>query len=57
MFYADTVGLKTVLARIGEFRRRHGDDLWSPAPLLRRLAETGGTFTNFDRQKEFAAGV
>jgi 3-hydroxyacyl-CoA dehydrogenase len=57
MFYADTVGLKTVLARIEEFRQRHGDDLWSPAPLLRQLAETGGTFTNFDRQKEFAAKV
>jgi 3-hydroxyacyl-CoA dehydrogenase len=57
MFYADTVGLKAVLARIEEFQRRHGDDLWSPAPLLRQLAETGGTFTNFDRQKKFAAGV
>ncbi len=59
MFYADTVGLKTVLARIEEFRRQgskiaHGDDLWSPAPLLRRLAETGGTFTDFDRQREVA---
>jgi len=62
MFYADTVGLKTVLARMEEFRLRaskfgSGDDLWSPAPLLQRLAETGGTFTNFDRQKEVAAGV
>ncbi|HEV3197260.1 MAG TPA: 3-hydroxyacyl-CoA dehydrogenase NAD-binding domain-containing protein [Bryobacteraceae bacterium] len=57
MFYADTVGLKTVLARIEEFRERHGEDLWTPAPLLRRLAETGGTFTNFDRQREVAAGV
>jgi 3-hydroxyacyl-CoA dehydrogenase len=57
MFYADTVGLKTVLARIEEFRKRHGEDLWAPAPLLRRLAETGGTFTNFDRQREVAAGV
>jgi 3-hydroxyacyl-CoA dehydrogenase len=57
MFYADTVGLKTVLARIEEFRGRHGEDLWAPAPLLQRLAETGGTFTNFDRQREVAAGV
>ena len=45
MFYADSLGLKTVLARVEEFQRRHGDDLWQPAPLLRRLAETGGTFT------------
>jgi 3-hydroxyacyl-CoA dehydrogenase len=57
MFYADTVGLKTVLARVEEFRQRHGDDLWSPAPLLRRLADTGGTFTDFDRQRGVAAGV
>ena len=57
MCYADSVGLKTVLARIEEFRQRHGDDLWSPAPLLQRLAESGGTFAGFDRQKQAAAGV
>ena len=57
MFYADTVGLKTVLARIEEFRQHHSDDLWSPAPLLRRLAESGARFTDFDRQREVAAGV
>jgi 3-hydroxyacyl-CoA dehydrogenase len=57
MFYADTVGLETVLARIEEFRQRHGDDLWPVAPLLRRLAESGGGFQEFDRQKQAAAGV
>lgn len=57
MFYADTIGLKAVLARIEEFRRRHGEDLWKPAPLLLRLAETGGTFASLDQQKEIAAGV
>ncbi|MBI1847248.1 MAG: enoyl-CoA hydratase/isomerase family protein [Candidatus Rokubacteria bacterium] len=46
MFYADTVGLKTVLARLEEFRDRHGDDLWQIAPLLRKLAEEGGAFTS-----------
>ncbi len=44
MFYADTVGLDKVLARVEEFGRVHGSDLWSPAPLLRRLAERGGKF-------------
>ena len=39
MFYADTVGLDKVLARIQEFEARHGSDLWSPAPLLKRLAQ------------------
>jgi 3-hydroxyacyl-CoA dehydrogenase len=57
MFYADTVGLDTVVARIEEFRARHGDDLWPVAPLLRRLARSGGSFSEFDRQKQAAAGV
>jgi 3-hydroxyacyl-CoA dehydrogenase len=57
MFYADTIGLAAVLARIEEFRKRHGDDLWPPAPLLRRLAGSGSTFGEFDRQKQAAAGV
>ncbi len=34
MFYADTVGLKNVLARIEEFEKQHGSDLWaSGAPV------------------------
>ncbi|SPE30870.1 3-hydroxyacyl-CoA dehydrogenase and enoyl-CoA hydratase/carnithine racemase [Candidatus Sulfopaludibacter sp. SbA6] len=51
MFYADTVGLKAVLARVEEFRGRHGADLWPPAPLLTRLAESGATFAGFDKQR------
>ena len=57
MFYADTIGLKNALVRIEQFRERHGADLWNPAPLLRRLAERGGTFADFDRQPRAAAGV
>jgi 3-hydroxyacyl-CoA dehydrogenase len=57
MCYADTVGLKTVLARIEEFQAKHGRDLWSPAPLLRQLAERGQSFTEFDKHKETAAGA
>jgi 3-hydroxyacyl-CoA dehydrogenase len=56
MFYADTAGLKTVLHRIEEFRERHGEDLWTPAPLLRRLAEGDRKFADFDRQEQAAAG-
>jgi 3-hydroxyacyl-CoA dehydrogenase len=36
MFYAEQVGLNKVLARVEEFERAHGSDLWSPAPLLRK---------------------
>ncbi|HEV8146104.1 MAG TPA: 3-hydroxyacyl-CoA dehydrogenase NAD-binding domain-containing protein [Bryobacteraceae bacterium] len=55
MFYADTVGLKNVLARVEEFEQRHGSDLWAPAPLLKRLAEAGKTFASYDKEKESAA--
>ncbi len=50
MFYADTVGLDRVLARIQQFEAQHGSDLWSPAPLLSSLARDGRTFSDFDRQ-------
>jgi 3-hydroxyacyl-CoA dehydrogenase len=43
MFYADTVGLPTVRARVNEYRRRFGD-YWQPAPLLEKLAAEGRGF-------------
>jgi 3-hydroxyacyl-CoA dehydrogenase len=55
MFYADTVGLKHVLAKVEEFEKRHGSDLWAPAPLLKKLAESGKTFESWDKEKESAA--
>jgi 3-hydroxyacyl-CoA dehydrogenase len=45
MFYADTLGIPRVLARIEEFAARHGKALWDPAPLLRQLAAQGKTLT------------
>ena len=48
MFYADTVGLKNILARIQTFEDKHGSDLWSPAPLLRKLVEQDKTFASID---------
>jgi len=54
MWYADTVGLKNVLARINEFHRLHGE-LWEPAPLLKRLAEEGKRFADFDQKASVAA--
>jgi 3-hydroxyacyl-CoA dehydrogenase len=49
MWYADTVGLPKVYRRIRELEQQHGE-LWSPAPLLKRLAEAGKTFAEFDRE-------
>jgi 3-hydroxyacyl-CoA dehydrogenase len=54
MWHADTVGLSKVYQRICELHQRHGE-LWTPAPLLKRLAETGKTFADFDRGQLAAA--
>jgi 3-hydroxyacyl-CoA dehydrogenase len=53
MWYADTVGLKKVYARICEFQRQHGE-LWEPAPLLKKLAESGRTFSEYQREAAHA---
>ena len=50
MFYADTVGLKAVYDRICEFEKQHGE-LWTPAPLLKSLAEQGKTFAQYDKER------
>jgi 3-hydroxyacyl-CoA dehydrogenase len=50
MWYADTVGLKTVLERVRQFEREHGTE-WKPAKLLERLAKEGRTFADFDRER------
>jgi 3-hydroxyacyl-CoA dehydrogenase len=43
MFYADTVGLPTVLGRVKQYRNQFGD-YWSPAPMLERLVAEGRGF-------------
>ena len=43
MFYADTIGLATVLERVKTYRERFGD-YWTPAPLLERLVAEGRGF-------------
>jgi 3-hydroxyacyl-CoA dehydrogenase len=44
MYYADTVGLKKVYETVRGFHEEHGA-LWTPSPLLQRLAESGKNFT------------
>jgi 3-hydroxyacyl-CoA dehydrogenase len=46
MWYADTVGLKKIYERVSEFHKQLGA-LWTPAPLLKKLAEEGGTFNGY----------
>ena len=43
LFYADTVGLPTVLARVRRYREQCGD-YWTPAALLERLVAEGRGF-------------
>ncbi|MGK9166613.1 enoyl-CoA hydratase/isomerase family protein [Inquilinus limosus] len=47
MFYADHVGLKTVAARLEAFAAARGEPSLAPAPLLRRLADSGQGFADW----------
>lgn len=49
MWYADTIGLKNVYQRVLELQKEHGRR-WSPAPLLKQLAQEGKTFAECDQQ-------
>jgi 3-hydroxyacyl-CoA dehydrogenase len=51
MHYADAVGLKNVYDKICEFRDSYGEDYWSPAPLLKQLAEEGKSFAQWDKER------
>ncbi len=54
MWYADTIGLKNVFDRVEEFHKQHGE-LWEPAPLLKRLAEEGKKFADFNKEQSATA--
>jgi 3-hydroxyacyl-CoA dehydrogenase len=47
MFYADQVGLKSIYDDIRRFAARD-EDAWTPAPLLKRLAEQGKSFASLE---------
>jgi 3-hydroxyacyl-CoA dehydrogenase len=51
MLYADTVGLYMVVRRMKQFAAAGGTDasFWTPAPLLARLAQEGGSFNTPDQ--------
>ena len=51
MFYADTIGLATVLAGIGRFADAHGPRYWKPAPLLVELVNRGETFDAWTKRR------
>jgi 3-hydroxyacyl-CoA dehydrogenase len=57
MFYADTLGLPQVLARIGHYAGVLGDRYWQPARLLEQLARVGGSFGASDNRPPAADRV
>lgn len=51
MFYADTIGLKTLHEGMLRYRDRFGPMHWEPAPLLRRLAGEGRTLADWSGEQ------
>ena len=52
MKYADMIGLDKVHAAVEKYRARYDDLWWTPAPLLERLACSGGSFQSWSRQRD-----
>ncbi|HWK67554.1 MAG TPA: 3-hydroxyacyl-CoA dehydrogenase NAD-binding domain-containing protein [Rhizobiaceae bacterium] len=44
MFWAETEGLAKIVERLGHWHNRTGKAVFEPAPLLRKLAASGGSF-------------
>ena len=55
MFYADTVGLKTVLAKLKEFHAKLGDEFEPAATVLRNWPQRAGRFRSRDAFSPFQA--
>jgi 3-hydroxyacyl-CoA dehydrogenase len=45
-YYADQIGLQNIVDDLDRFSKEYDPEL-EPAPLLRRLAEEGGSFREF----------
>ena len=56
MFYADTVGLRSVLNAVRKFEREQGPQYWNPAPLLVELASGDQTFAGWQARRTGASG-
>lgn len=49
MFYADSLGLETVVQRLRELQQLTGDECWTPAPLLMQLAQDSSSFAALNK--------
>lgn len=48
MFWADTIGLEKIVAKLSEFREVDQDSFWTPAPLLQKLVSEGKKFADLN---------
>ena len=48
MYYADSVGLDVVLAKLQSFQEQDGGDFWQPAPLIEKLVSEGKSFKDLN---------
>jgi 3-hydroxyacyl-CoA dehydrogenase len=51
MFYAETIGLKTLLEGMLKYRDLFGPMHWEPAPLLKTLVASGQSIADWQRSK------
>jgi len=52
MFYADSVGLAKICARIETFAKTLDPQYWTPAPLLKKLAAAGSSFAQWQQEQQ-----
>jgi 3-hydroxyacyl-CoA dehydrogenase len=57
MFYADTVGLKSIHDRLLAFQRTLDGRYWQPAPLLEELAKSNSSFKQWQAEKATVRAV
>lgn len=51
MFYADTIGLRTLLDGMHKYRELFGPMHWTAAPLLEQLVASGKTLAEWERER------
>lgn len=50
-FYADTIGLKTLLDGMNKYKAEFGPMHWEPAALLVKLVQEGKTLADWSREQ------
>ena len=49
MFWADSIGLDKIVAKLREFKAADDDDFWEPSPLLEKLVSDGKQFADLNK--------